>query len=167
MSVQVPDLMVYEYVHNGLTVAANRKECDNLFSTQWRKYFKNKLWDEESKRLVLSWAKLNEDSYNAAYSNEGAYLVDFLTCSKLIKVNALQLVKYVHCVAYNIELDTIKQKLRSVTHQEYLDFKLLIDWRAELYKNIVTCSPAYDKLPYSDYQPEQWEPGAASEWIGM
>ncbi len=165
MSVLVPDLMVYEYIHNGLVAAANRKECDNLFSAIWTRHFRQKLWDQECKRLVRSWAKLNEDSYNAAYDDpmSNPPLLECITCNNIIRVNALQLVKYVHCVAYNIEMETIFSKMRTPTQQEYDDYELLKAWRSELYQNIVTYSEAYGKLPYSEYDPNQWEPGPTSE----
>ena len=154
MSVQVPDLMVYEYVHNGLTYAANNRTLDSLFASCIQRHIADsgKLWDQECERLVRSWCKLNEESYDVRYGlTEGVQpLSKILTCKKMIRVNAIQLHKYVSCIGYNIELSTIA-KARIVMNQDKMDYDLLKKWQEDITSAIVTSMQEWKDAKWSDY----------------
>lgn len=153
MSVQVPDLMVYEYVYNGLVRAANETVMNDFHSNVVYSHMKDKIWDAECARLVRSWLKLNEDSFTAAYRDKtgGDTLRDYVTCSKIIKINAVQLVKYVECVSYNIEMHTIMANLRAITQQEADDYQLLKDWRNSIYTAIISSMSEYKAAKWANY----------------
>lgn len=145
--------MVYEYIVAGLKYAANNRTCDDLYSSVISKHMKDKDWEAESFRLVQSWCKLNVETYNIANKDTG-FIHDFLTGTKIFNLRAVQLCKFVECVEYNIEQDTIIN-VRPLTEQEVIDLKLLITWRLDILMSIVHNLTEYDLAAYSEIPPQQ------------
>lgn len=152
MSVLVPDLMVYEYVHNGLQYAANNKTCDALYASCISVHMKRRDWDKECIRLIRAWAKLNVDSYNIKYGEkeEGMPYWMCVTGNKRIPIDAYQLLMYVECIAYNIEPGTIED-VRPLTHQEKEDYELLKRWEDQIKTAIIKQLKEYKAAKWSTY----------------
>lgn len=152
MSVLIPDLKVYNYILNGLQKSAYRSVIDEYYSHCMVRHFESKDIDKESKRLVKSWLDMNHKSYQYRYEDgkEEASLWQFITKEIVYTLKPLQLLKYIQCVLYNIELDTIKDGEGEVTKQQEDDFKLLDTWREELAFSIINKIPEYDQAKWSE-----------------
>jgi hypothetical protein len=110
---------------------------------------KEKLWDKECERLVRSWLKLNEDSFLSKYNDKvDGMPPTLLKLTGMMPIRAIQLVKYISCVTYNIELRTI-QKMRPVTPQEEHDYALLERWERTLNAAIVAHTQEYKDAKWS------------------
>lgn len=151
MSVLIPDLSVYNYILNGLELAAYRKVCDEHYAYCMHLHFERKEIHKESQRLVKSWLDLNHRSYQYKYENgkKETSLWQFVNIG-LTNVRPLQLLKYIQCVLYNIELYTIKENGGEVTKQEEEDYKLLEVWKEHLAFAIIDKLPEYDKAKWSE-----------------
>jgi len=68
----------------------------------------------------------------------------------MIRVNAIQLHKYVSCIGYNIELSTIA-KARIVMNQDKMDYDLLKKWQEDITSAIVTSMQEWKDAKWSDY----------------
>jgi hypothetical protein len=105
MSVLVPDLKVFEAVYNKAWLYGFNKVCDiNYCHTL-------SFSDEEKlKTHVKNWLWLNEMSWIRMYEDNGQKpdLVDFLTFRNGKNINTYQMLKYLQCIDYNIEIETIK-----------------------------------------------------------
>jgi hypothetical protein len=106
MSVLVPSLKVYEAVYNKAIDYTFRKVVDiNYCSCLGR------LTEKDIKNHVSNWLYLNELSYIRKYKfrkNEKPELKEFLTFRSNYDINPYQMLKYLECIFYNIEIDTIK-----------------------------------------------------------
>lgn len=167
MSVSVPDPKVYEYVLNGLKIAAYRTTCDNLFASCIYQHFKDKDVEEEAPRLIKAWLYLNELSYCVAYKEpykEKDSLFPYIRINEYHKVEAIQLYSFVKCLWYNTSISSIKAKqsftrgpvenIPALTKQQMNDFNLLSKWRITMLEQIVETQPAYHRLAWSDGIPE-------------
>lgn len=163
MSVLVPDPQVYEYVLNGLKIAAYRTTVDNLFASCISQYFKDKDIEEEAPRLIKSWLYLNKLSYAVAYKEpflKKESLFPFIRIHEHHSVNAVQLYSYVKCIWYNIEMNTIKSKqshtqgdvedVPELTSQQIADYNLLSKWRITILESIVEALPEFKGVQWSE-----------------
>lgn len=157
MSVLVADLEVYEYICCGLKYAAVNKTCDDLYSSSVSQHMKNKDWEEESLRLTKVWCRLNIECFDIQYKDKdvdnGLSMETFLTGRRIVHLQAVQLLKYVECVSYNIALNTIK-KVRQLNAEELADLQLLHTWKREIMEAIL-------------HQLEEYKSAAWSEGINM
>lgn len=109
MSVLVPDLRVFNYIQAGIEKIAYNSLIDEFHSYSIQKYFKNcPDISKEAEKLILSWLNMNQMSYNKRYPNDkddtnlcGMYYSTY-THKPL---TAIQLLKYLECVLYNIEIE--------------------------------------------------------------
>lgn len=144
MSVLVPDLKVYNYIQCGIEKIAYNSVIDEFYSNSIQKHFKNcPDISKESKRLILSWLNLNQWSYNKRYKdNDDCDLTKFYhedyTHKKL---SAIQLLKYLQCIEYNIEIEPEDYKN---------DLQLLKDCIKELTESIVNNLPEYKSSSWCD-----------------
>jgi hypothetical protein len=163
MSCLVPDPQVYEYVLNGLKIAAYRTTCDNLFASCIHQHFKDRDVEEEAPRLIKSWLYLNELPYCVGYNEpykKSESLYRFIRKNEHHNVQALQLYSYVKCICYNIEMSTIKSKksyrrgpvenVPEITKQMGMDFALLTKWRIAILEAIVENLPEYEHCQWSE-----------------
>lgn len=161
MSICIIDLSVFNYVCAGLHKTAFNREGNEFFSGTVHNYFKTKDPYDESIRLVKAWARLYELSLRVAYNGRaGEQFLQEAIQSKLIKTDAIQLLKYIHCIHVNIDLDTIACKetyggepvanVPDLTEQDLFDYKLLDNWFSELQFSIIRQLPEWDKARYSD-----------------
>lgn len=154
MSVLIMHEKAYEYVLNGLITTAFRRTCDELYAYGISQHFKGKDINAEATRLVTNWAKINELSFNARYNDTGLIHYRQINKSAIWKVDCYQLLKYIDCINYNIEIDTIEKspivKVGSVTWAEFKeDYELLKKWQYELTRAIVTKRTEYDNAEWS------------------
>lgn len=152
MSVLVLDPKVISYIRKGMIYAAYNKTCDALFSSTMHMHFSDKDVETETDRIVASLYLLNQRSYSARYREEDKDhdLFNFVR-RKVGLPNPFQLLKYVECLMYNIEIDTINEKFdKWVTKQEQYDYKLLKKWRDELMSSIIDQMQEYKDAKWSE-----------------
>lgn len=159
MSVLVPDMHVFEYVQSGFIYCANHKTCDSLYSSSIS--FSSKAMGidsicNESKRWVKNLLTLNCKSYAARYrENELGDLAHFYKENNH-SVNAFQLLKYLECIHYNIEMKTIEDGYTVdtikfvLTEQDRKDFQLLESFISDLKNSIISNLPEYQNAKYAD-----------------
>lgn len=154
MSVLVLDEKGYEYVLNGFVKAGFQTQCDEYYSEFIRTHCKDKDVHDEANRLVKNWAILNELSFNAGYNDTGLDHYTLIDYNSLWKVDCYQLLKYIDCIIYNIEIETIEQHKPVIVPLNWVelkaDYELLKTWKYELTRAIVTKRPEYDKAKWSD-----------------
>lgn len=104
MSVQVPDLKVYKEIYKKAWSYGFNNTCDiNYCSTL---SFTNESVLESH---VKNWLWLNELSYLRRYEEENLpELHMFLKLRSGSPVNTYQMLKYLECIKYNIEISTIE-----------------------------------------------------------
>lgn len=154
MSILIPDLKVYKYVEAGFIYAAHNKTCDNKYSYSVVRQTENKDPFEEARRWVKNLLRLNLISYNTRYNeNERDNLP---TTATRTETKAHQLLKYLQCIDYNIEVETI-QKLGSydedrarVNEQDLKDIKLLRDFIQDIQTAIIAQTEEYKTAKWSD-----------------
>lgn len=160
MSVLVLAPQCMEYIHAGLVKAAYRSSCDIYFSSSIREYFKDYDIEQESERLVKSWQELNILSFCVAYNEMGANKADTINFRQTHQVNIYQLLKYITCLIYNIELNTIKRKqsysqgevanVPALTEFHQEDYALLKAWREDIQAAIIGNIMDYELAHWSD-----------------
>lgn len=142
MSVLVPDHEVFSYLFSGLAFAANNQTYNDKYSYQIARYMEGKDSEKEGKRLVKSWLYMIEKSYNAKYNDTGT-TVNMLTV-KYVPFKAVQLLKYVQCVLYNIESEGV------TTKHEQDDATLLELWKTDIMNAIIDQLPEYKEAKWSE-----------------
>lgn len=166
MSVLVPDPQVYNYIHQGLILAAYRRTCDEHYSYTMHVHFKDLEIHKEARRLVHSWMTLNERSYLLKYEKRDIEKSEDFRFVKweLVNVRPLQLLKYLKCVRYNIEIETIQHKgdlvnenLKAVSERALADMELLSAWTEELMMAIIDKIPEYDDAKWSEAPDNKWK----------
>lgn len=104
MSVLVPDLKVYDAVFEKAWSYGFHKVCDINYCNTLS--FNN---EETLKNHVKNWLWLNEMSWIRRYEDgDKPNLADFLTFRSKKHINTYQMLKYLHCIDYNIEIETIQ-----------------------------------------------------------
>jgi hypothetical protein len=159
MSVLVADLEVYSYVAHVMHKVAYNKVINDHYSHIITKVVGDSIdpW-EESKRLVTEWLNLNERSYNVRYEKQDyANLWNFLQFNHSPeKIDAYQLLKYLQCIRYNIEVETIthkgnhKENPELVTDQQRKDLEVLEAFIADIKNSIINSLPQYKAAKYSE-----------------
>lgn len=166
MSVLCPDPKVFGYVYQGFIKATFQTECDQFYSSCVHLHVKKMSIDgihKEGLRLVKSWSYLNELSYNVAIGQ-----MEKIEMLNLIRTNhytthplcAVQLLQYISCIIYNIEISTIKSKkghkgdvvknVPDITQTQIDDFKFLEKWQRELMTAIVQHLPEWKNGQWSN-----------------
>lgn len=145
MSVLVLDLEVYEAIYEKAIDYTFRNVCDINFCSVLKHKTENQL-----KKIVFDWLYLNELSYNRRYREENEpHLNQFLKFKSNVNINTYQMLKYLECIKYNIELDTIETgfsgtekpiKLKSDILESYEVLKLAIE---EIKTTIISSLPEY------------------------
>lgn len=157
MSVLVANKEVFEAVHKKIWTFQFNKVCDIDYCNTLS------LSDNECERFIKELATLNELSYNARYRETDApILAEFLDLNKGgEKISTLQLLKYLQCIDYNIEVSTILNGYDSsnaMTEDEKRKFKfeygntleLLERSINELQNSIISHLTDYKKLKWSE-----------------
>lgn len=144
MSVLIPHLRVYNYVNAGLLYCAYNNTCDDLFCYDINRHFHNcPDYEAEAERLTRSWLQMNTDSYNKRYKeNENLQGVFFIGATHK-PLTALQLLKYIECIEYNIEIKPIYK-------QEADDLQLLSDFKTGLMASIICNMEEFKTASYAD-----------------
>ena len=141
MSVLIPDLTVYNYVQAGIERLAYTNTIDSLWSEPINQHFRNcQNIEEEAERLVLSWLRMNQDSYNEKYPDlqDNIDLIGLYKASYTHKpLTAIQLLKYMQCIEYNIEIQPRGE-------QEEKDIELLRSGIIDLMHSITSNMPEYE-----------------------
>lgn len=165
MSLLIPETGVFEYVHNGLKRVAYNTTVNALHCSVIHEHFRDKDTEAEALRLVKSWAHLNELSYAVGYN----MMDEPFTCAGEIigktyyPVEPAQLFKYIHCINYNIDVQTIDRaetlssktgpkvaNVPELTWEQRQDAKLLQDWYIGMAIRLAELTPGFDKALYSD-----------------
>lgn len=165
MSVMVLDPKVYEYVLNGLLMTAQNTTCNEFYAYKTKRHFEDKDIYKEAGRLIKSWAKLNELSFNVAYNEKGLTTHKEIRLAAIWKVEAIQLLKYLEAISYNIEIETIElgnsyrrgpvENAPGLPGNAKADYEFLNNWIIDLMCAIIHKTDAYDKAKWSDPVSEQ------------
>lgn len=161
MSVLVPDMKVFEYVQNGFMHAANNRTCDSLYVYSISAAMKNKGNNqifEEAERWVKNLITLNCKSYAARYREKELGNLAPFYLPKNHMLEPFQLLKYLHCIEYNIEMKTIEQGYSealecirfTLTEQDKKDFETLQYFIRDLKDSIINNIPQYQNAKYSN-----------------
>lgn len=153
MSVLVVDLEVYKAVYEkALSYTFNKQVDINYCSTLGR------LTEKEIKSIVTDWLYLNEYSYNRKYE-EGNVLPElhnFLQFkSKHSTINTYQMLKYLNCIIYNIELSTIEHGQRKedikieIPENLMISYNILVKAIDEIKMQIISEMPKYKAAKWS------------------
>ena len=142
MSVLVPDMKVFQYVHAGILKAAYNSTIDSFYSYSVVKHFKGCVdFEAEADRIIKSWMNLNEFSYNVRYKEESKTLLSEFFTSSFVNLNPFQLLKYLECLNYNIEISPELFKA---------DLQLLKAFTIEITSAIVSNMPEYKAAKWSE-----------------
>lgn len=147
MSVLIVDLMVYDYVREGVIKVAFLNEHTEFYSEAIRQHFKTKDDVEEATRLVKSWFALNERSYNMMYHNStNVKLPDFLEYSSRHNLTVLQFLKYLICISYNISKGAILSDL------DRIDYELLLVLIENIKDSFIGNLPEYQNANWCSHE---------------
>lgn len=151
MSVLVLDPKVISYIKRGLEYAAHNSVSDALHSSAIWSHFKDfsGVFDE-SERLMKSLYDLNQYSYSSKYKEQEFSDLYLFVKPTIGIVCPYQLLKYVECLNYNIEPETILTSGMELTDRQLLDIKLFEDWEYDITKAIVWSMEKYDKAQWSN-----------------
>jgi hypothetical protein len=107
MSVLVPDLKVFEAIFRKVNSFRFTKVCDINYCYTLSSVLGT---EDKVKDFVKNLLELNELSFIKRYREEGEPdLGDFLKFDYSVNsIETLQLLKYLNCINYNIEIETIK-----------------------------------------------------------
>lgn len=159
MSVLIPDMVVFQYIENGLVYAANNGTIDDRFSEYARAYFQKKDVNVEAKRVTKNLLLLVNKSYAAHYREKIIPSVDLYYKSATHFVKGCQLLKYLQCVRYQIEVHTIEHGYSEVdpnriifvlSDQDKADIKLLDKMITDLAFSIVNQITEFKNAKWSD-----------------
>lgn len=152
MSVLVPDIKVYEAVYSKAWGYAFNKTC-NI------NYCYTLSFDDEDKlkQHVKNWLWLNEMSWIRRYEDgDKPNLEAFLTFKNGKPINTYQMFKYLQCIQYNIEIDTIEKGVkidsdRCKLSDEMMDsYKLLEAALIEISTTIIKQIKEYKEAEWSE-----------------
>lgn len=162
MSILIPDMKVFEYVDSGFIRVAFNDTIDSLYCESIREKTRPKGLDQifnESKRWTKNLFTLICKSYAARYREELEDLAPFFKRNNTHKVEACQLLKYLQCIEYNIEISTIEKGYSEalepnikfqLTDQDREDFRLLVAFINDLKGAIVSQLPEYKTANYAN-----------------
>jgi len=164
MSVLVPDPQVFNYIRQGFEIAAYRRECDEFYAWCISSHCDSKDIHKESKRFVKSLMWLNEWSFDVKYEQKDLDKSEYYPFVKweIVDVRPLQLLKYLICVRYNIEKETIwrvgtpEANKKRIPEQQLEDLELLERWIDCLKMAIIDKIPEYDEAKWSDAPPDKY-----------
>jgi hypothetical protein len=156
MSVLIPDVEVYEYIHAGLQRTAYNSTCDEFYAYNIARHFKETDLETESLRLVKSWQTLNIRSYNARYKDTGNR-IERVSRTKLFALCPFQLLMFIRCAIYNIEIETIRSTGAEVSLRDTEDLKILEEWEVSMMRSIIDQIPTYKNSQWSSYTPPKDE----------
>lgn len=147
MSVLTLSPETYNYIRQGIERAAYNSTVNEFYYYPIHVHFKDKDIEKESKRLIASWADLNMKSYCLKYKDDDfVSLSDFMSNYPNKKpIKAIQLLKYVECLSYNIEPEHWE-----LTAQEKQDLELLNKTKDAIAYAIIGSLPEYEKAAWSD-----------------
>lgn len=150
MSVLIPDLQVYNYLQAAIEKLAYTTVIEEFWSDSVKNHFRNcPDIEAEAERLILSWLKMNQDSYSKRYNEtseetERTNLIPFYHSTYTHKpLKALQALKYLQCVDYNIEIKPEEE-------QSSKDLQLLRNCINDLSSSIIGQLEEYKAASYSN-----------------
>ena len=136
MSVLCPDPKVYEAIYHKMCAYTFNKTVDINYCSVF-----SSVTFEQIQEFVTSLCDLNEQSYNKRYNKQtkaGEELSKFINFRfKNPKINTYQMLKYLQCIQYNIELK----------HENVLILDKAIN---EISHRIINELPEYQTAKYSE-----------------
>ncbi len=141
MSVLKLDVDVCEAVYNKAVSYTFRNQVDINYCSTLGRFTKTDLQE-----IIKSWFILNELSYNGKYKDISPSIVDLITFRTAHSINTYQMLKYMECIRYNIEPNTIKRNLNTFEEQS---LKVLNDAIDEIKSIIINELEEYKKSRWS------------------
>ena len=143
MSVLHIEPKVFEMLYVKLIDYTYRKEVNINYCSEF-----GRKSETELRELITTWANLNEMSYCDKYNDKFQELSKFIRFSFSGEtVNTYQCLKWLQCIYYNIEVDTIKGEIST---QSKLAVTSLIKGIEEIMSMIISEIPAYKDAQWSD-----------------
>ena len=148
------DLEVYELVHTKAVAYTYRKTCDINYS-----YVFSHMNESDIEEFIKNIAYLNEWSYNKRYEHHEDVSQE-IALYKMLKlefkgkaIDSVQMLKYLECIHYQIEMHTIKTGYDGM--QTNLVPQHLVESYELLEKAIEDIKSAIVK-EFSDYEDKKW-----------
>lgn len=152
MSVLVPDLKIYDAVFEKALKYTFHNVCDINYCGILGRQTENQL-----KKHVCNWLWLNEMSYIRRYQDGSKPdLGDFLTFKSNANINTYQMLKYLECIKYNIEIETIKTGKTGnetpflIPDEKMESYNLLEKASEEIQCTIISQLPKYKSAKWAD-----------------
>ena len=133
------------YIAAGIEKAAYNTTVNEFYFDVIRSHFRDKDTEVECLRLVRSWSDLNMKSYCLKYKDEFESLAPFINLDTNKPLNAVQLLKYVECLSYNIEPEHWE-----LSEQEKADLKILNKLQASISSAIIGSMKEYKTAEWCD-----------------
>lgn len=145
MSVLMIDPKIYDLVYVKLVDFTYHNEVNINYSSTFRHMTELKIQE-----FVKTLCVLNEESYCTRYDDKYQKLYSFIKFRfSGGTINTYQLLKYLLCIEYNIEVSTITIK-RELTQLEKESLQLLKTAISEIQMNIIGTLPEYEKCKWSE-----------------
>lgn len=152
MSVLVPDLKLFQQVLRRVECFQFSKTCDINYC------YSLSMTEEAAKRFVKDLIQLNELTYDRMYNEEqqSPALHEMFTTQKDTKrIETLQLLKFLQCIHYNIDLNTIRtgrngQENHEIKQRLLNSYETLTNAIEELKSTIINELTNYKELNYSN-----------------
>lgn len=152
MSVLVLDIPVFESIYQKAWLYGFNKQVDVNYCHALS--FDN---EDDLKDHVKNWITLNELSFNRRYDEKNEpFLVNFMKFRHGAKISTYQMLKYLQCLQYNIELDTIRngktgfEPKMIITSELMESYKLLERAILEIMQQCINEIPQYKNANWSD-----------------
>jgi hypothetical protein len=152
MSVLVPEFKMFQQVLRRVECFQFNRTCDIDYC------YSLSMNERDAKQFVLNLIQLNELTYIRRYEEETPKTMlheMFETQSNTKRVETLQLLKFLQCIDYNIDLQTIKTGKRGTESHE-IDIRLVSSHETlqraieELKSTIISELTNYKELNYSE-----------------
>jgi hypothetical protein len=143
MSVLVTDLEVFNCIYDKAFSYTFRKTVDINFCNVF-----HKMTEKQIKNLVKNWLILNELTHVKEYKeNVNPYLHELLVFDRSIStINTYQMLKYLECVCYNIDIENIKDLIDYEKKESFETLKKAIE---QISISIIKEIPEYQNAKYS------------------
>lgn len=145
MSVLVLDPQVYKLVFDKAMNYQYKREVTQEYCEIFRS-----MSEEDIKQVIITLCNLNEESFDKRYKQEP----DKVKQSKFInlrfdlpKINCFQMLKYLQCINYNIEIETIERELTSIEKDSMKILNIAIE---EIKQHIISEIPEYKQAQWSN-----------------
>ena len=104
MSIQTLDPQIFEQVNTKAQSYRFNKQVDINYN-----HIFSRMTEQEIEKHIKTWSYLNERSYLRRYNEPipDICIYEFINFDKYKQINTYQMLKYLHCIQYNIETECL------------------------------------------------------------